>query len=207
VADEISDLLRPSLGEEHDVVEIRAPLSPAMILIVTFFAGLVSGLILTAWNDVRCGLQRRVKWVAMAGAALLVLWGGSLHWMMNSPMEEARQATRDALWAHVNTAPGAEERSDEGDSDAIAEIFRRDVADRDAAKDRALDARQSHRMVWRGVGVLGVYLLSLPQRRRVRIANARGVECASQKVPILVSIAIGLLTHAALAFAIAMAVL
>lgn len=52
------------------------------------------------------------------------------------------------------------------------------------------DAGSTHRLIWRGCGVFALYLLATPQRKRVKIAESRGIDTASIFGPFFIALLI-----------------
>lgn len=216
--DDVSELLQPSLGAQHDVDTIGAYLSPSRIAFVAFFCGFIPGVILNAVNERRCGIGPRTGLWVLLGLVLLAGWGTSLFLIQAGNLERAREArlaefdADNPEAAEFAAALNAGSVQDDGDRDADAGLDRRDRR-RDSSPDRwatllerAEVARISatdltpeernagmlgHRIGWRALSVVVVIVTARPARRRIEIAEHRDIAGGSLWGPGIAAILIG----------------
>ena len=55
------DLLQPTLTTEDEPTGIHEPLDTGIILLITFFFGIVTGGLLLAWNFIRLGMPKYIR--------------------------------------------------------------------------------------------------------------------------------------------------
>ena len=66
-----SSLFTPTLGAEHDIANLRSPLSVNGIVYLTFFLGVTAGMCMLIINERRCGLSRQaLLWTVLVVATL-----------------------------------------------------------------------------------------------------------------------------------------
>jgi hypothetical protein len=81
-----SDLLQPTLREEHDSVDFNKPWRPWSLVVLTFFFGLPAGGALLALNFKRLGLRRSFAAAACIVVAATLVLAGARAWAVSQGM-------------------------------------------------------------------------------------------------------------------------